>query len=791
MKKLLLSFYFLTIPLLIFAQIEKPIGINLNRVTDYSPEIVFVDAFKQARNWISHNEAPGGPWSTGVEVDYDENGYPLQIPFDNGVDSPQRVRTLMLWTLPEEGFPAGRARLIVKGKGRVRLLNSASGTYETPLDTYVDISTGSGIQLIIEESDINDHINDIKFILPGYGETYQEKTFTDEFLAFLDDFQLIRFMDWLQTNNSKVETWEDRTSKDRYSQSGGSGVAWEYIIELANTTKQDMWICIPHLADDDYITKTAELIHNTLDANINVYIEYSNEVWNSGFKQSNASWDLGEAAGLGTYHAGWKWTSKRSADIFYLFEQVFTNHDRLVKLIPSQSAYAGRSDHLMEYFEDPLYNPHGIKANALAIAPYFSTKANELAETITVEEIVELMDESLPKTFEDIQENLEVANKYNVELIAYEGGQHLAGSNIETIENEVLTEKFKAVNHHPDFQETYCKYLNYWYENVGEIFTHFSSHSKYGKHGSWGVKEHMNDFDNPKYLALQNCVFKDNNPEEIDPNADEDNDGVLDTLDKCPNTPIGITVNTNGCEIFSLPATNFTIQTIDESCMNSNNGKITISAQKTLNYNATLTLNSLNINKNFTDNIEFRDLDSGEYEICITVNDVTSYKQCNTVIISEPEVLSVESRINISQKTITLNLKGGELYTIELNNNVYKTSDKEITLPLSSYKINNVFVKTDKNCQGHYKDAINLHPKTLIYPNPVKGDYLQVHLKELQNEQIVEMLLITLDGKIILKDNFKTSEGYLTIDVSSVNEGLYLLKLKIENQIQTYKILRN
>ena len=795
MKKLLLLFYFFSIPLLILAQIEKPIGTNLNGVTDYSTELVFVDAFKQSRNWIAHNEASGSPWSSDVEIDYDENGYPLQIPFNNGIDPPQRVRALMLWALPDEGFPTGEARLIVEGKGRVRLRNSASGTFETPIDTYVSITPGTGVELIIEESDVNDHINDIKFILPGYGETYQEQTFTDEFLTFLEDFQVIRFMDWLRTNNSEVETWEDRTSKDRFSQAVGSGVAWEYIVELANTTKKDIWICIPHLADDNYITKTAELIQNTLNADINVYLEYSNEVWNNGFRQANASWELGEAAGLGEYHAGWKWTSKRSADLFYLFEQVFTNDERLIKIIPSQAAYIGRTEHLIDYFNDPALNPYGIEADAVAIAPYFAGQVannivtEDLVETITIKEIVDRMGASLSRSYEWIEGTNQLAKDNNLQLIAYEGGQHLVatGSNVNIAE---LTEKLIAANTHPDLQAYYCEYFDFWYENVGGMFAHFSSHGQYGRNGSWGVKQHMNDFNNPKYLALQNCVFIDNNPEEIDPEADEDGDGVIDTSDMCPNTPPDAIVNVNGCEVFTLPSSNFTIQTTGESCINSDNGSIVISALEELDYNAVLIQNTSNENKNFTSNVEFTNLPSGEYEICITVSQYSDYEQCYTVTISEPEALSVESRINVSEKTVTLDLNGGDLYTIELNGIVYKTSDKEITLPLSS-KVNNLIVKTDKDCQGQHTDAINLYPETLVFPNPVKGDYLQVYLKELVNEQIVKISLVSLDGKLVLKENYKSNEdGYINLNISGVNEGLYILKLNLDNQIHSFKILR-
>lgn len=83
----------------------------------------------------------------------------------------------------------------------------------------------------------------------------------------------------------------------------GKGGSWEHAILLANLTKKDAWINIPVRATDDYIRNLANLfkygsdgvnpyttpqrnpIYPPLDGNLNIYVEYSNEVWNSIFSQ--------------------------------------------------------------------------------------------------------------------------------------------------------------------------------------------------------------------------------------------------------------------------------------------------------------------------------------------------------------------------------------------------------------------------------------------------------------------------------------------------------------------------
>src|SRR2546423_15070872 len=51
---------------------KPPLGMNLSGVVDWSSEIVFVDAFKAARAWISQEK--GKPWGKGPALDLDEKG---------------------------------------------------------------------------------------------------------------------------------------------------------------------------------------------------------------------------------------------------------------------------------------------------------------------------------------------------------------------------------------------------------------------------------------------------------------------------------------------------------------------------------------------------------------------------------------------------------------------------------------------------------------------------------------------------------------------------------------------
>ncbi|MBK7010044.1 MAG: hypothetical protein IPH36_16110 [Saprospiraceae bacterium] len=59
------------------------------------------------------------------------------------------------------------------------------------------------------------------------------------------------------------------------------------MIQLCNELDKDLWICVPHLADSTYVANMAQLFLDSLDDHLNIYLEYSNEVWNWIFPQAH------------------------------------------------------------------------------------------------------------------------------------------------------------------------------------------------------------------------------------------------------------------------------------------------------------------------------------------------------------------------------------------------------------------------------------------------------------------------------------------------------------------------
>lgn len=132
---------------------------------------------------------------------------------------------------------------------------------------------------------------------------YPTDIFNSAFISYLEGLHLpyLRFMDWNDTNSNIDTDWADRTvtGKPSYRNEAAYGNAcapYEVQIALCNRMGADMWVNIPVRATDAYVTSLATLIEAELDPELNVYVEYGNESWNS----------------TGVFGAGYSWVMLRN-----------------------------------------------------------------------------------------------------------------------------------------------------------------------------------------------------------------------------------------------------------------------------------------------------------------------------------------------------------------------------------------------------------------------------------------------------------------------------------------------
>lgn len=469
------------------------LGINLAGPADWNTELPFNDVFRLSRTWISQRQ--GESWGKGPELKLDDRGWVTRLEQGCYAETP-------LCTITGGHYPAGQYTVLYEGEGTIDFWGAASVVSREPGRMAIDVNPEKGgFFLRLTKTNPENYVRDIRVIMPGAQGVWRR-----EFLRRWQGVACLRFMDFMETNNSPVATWKQRprTEDATYTR---HGVPLELMIDLSNRLQANPWFCMPHQADDEYVRNFAALVHEKLDPQLKVYVEYSNEVWNGQFAQHRYAGQQGQKLGLAEkpWEAAWRYTAVRSVEIFRIWEKAFGGTERLVRVLPSQAANAYVSRQIVE-FRDAYRH-----ADALAIAPYISLNvrpngdppAAEVAEW-TVEQLLEhVASKSLPESIRWIEENKKIADETNLKVIAYEAGQHLVG--IQGAENnETLTVLLHQANAHPRMGEIYTRYLAAWKEHGGDLLCHFSSTSQWSKWGSWGLLQYADDdpTQSPKFSAV-------------------------------------------------------------------------------------------------------------------------------------------------------------------------------------------------------------------------------------------------------------------------------------------------
>ena len=271
---------------------------------------------------------------------------------------------------------------------------------------------------------------------------------------------------------------------------------------------------------------------------------------------------------------------------------------------------------------------------------------------------------------------------------------------------------------------------------------------------------------------------------------DFDNDGVLNENDLCDETPIGAMVNTDGCEIFSLPADNYSIQTNGVSCSGKTNGIISISVSNTEHiYNLSIpeTEESYSLNTDNNHQLVIDELEIGSYTLNFTVEGQEGYLQTFEIGITEPPALSAKSSVNKKGKTMTMKLSGSDLYYAEVNGERRSYKLDNFTLQLRP-GMNTVKISTPQDCQGIHVEQIFISEQVKHYPNPVQGE-LNLVIPGEDRETTVE--IYDRSGKLLkCEENLIPFSRIVTINTTELRTDIYVVKVNGQTVEQTFKMIK-
>lgn len=511
--------------------VGRSLGIGLNKISDWSTQLPFVDAFKSARAWLPQNTST---WDTKEPLNLDANGWVRSLPIATATETYRYAGTLLLLTAERR---SGRYIVEYDGKGTLDYGLDAKKlkTESQPGRDLIQIdgTRSNGTHLIVRSTDpdnTGDYVRNIRVYheddLPLRELGLQ---FNPAFLQKVKAFGTLRFMDWMRTNFSPIRTWAERPQLHDASWAK-KGIPVELMVELANETGCSPWFNMPHQATDEYIRNFATYVRDHLDPRLHAYVEFSNEVWNWQFSQAQYALQQAENLWGKSVSGGYmQWYGVRTAQMSEIWKSVFgTQRDRVVAVLATQTGWQGLEDYALN---TPAWvaagnQPAWKSVDAYAVTGYFSGRLGHAESADTVRSWLTEPDGGFSKAFQQLrsggllpgknqdsvadtlrsfQYQAKVAQKYGLQLVAYEGGQHIVG--ISGIENDTqLTNFFIALNRRPEMQALYQQLLDGWYQAGGTLFNHFVDVSSSDKWGSWGALESLNQTTSPKYAALMDFI---------------------------------------------------------------------------------------------------------------------------------------------------------------------------------------------------------------------------------------------------------------------------------------------
>jgi hypothetical protein len=482
-------------------------------------DLAFVDLVKTTRGF--YNTA--GRKASNGNIDFaktDTNGWPIEDFSFTAVDNSECKINVDAGTY-KMSF-AGPAGVTVTGSTGV---TATKLSYSNGIYTY-NVVVGTTQKLTLTFKNTQGKVKNIKLFQPGYALS-STQVFTTKYINFVKTVgpTVLRFMDWTKTNGDPEVNWTDRpkttdATQAKASEAGGlqplKGIAWEYVVQFANLVNRSVWINVPAAATDDYVKQLATLFHTKLNPGLTVYVEYSNEVWNSSYpqhayndQQTQASLSSNPNTELNYDHLAVNSTNfhifaerryaRRVEQIAQLFKIYFgADKSRVRMMLDGQASQLSRFDNELAYLKlkygDPKNYLYGI-----GIAPYFNLGSTNTKPNATKQDILNAMNASVNAYINGstISTAFSKASSYGLRLVGYEGGPDTYGAmNIAAK---------RAASLDPQIQTIIVKYLNNWYAKGGALFNYYTigGRSYNSPYGTWSISEDIDITNSYKIKAFQ------------------------------------------------------------------------------------------------------------------------------------------------------------------------------------------------------------------------------------------------------------------------------------------------
>lgn len=499
---------------------KNNMGINLWFISSWSKAYTFVDVMKEARNeWMRYIPE----LKNSVVTEVDELGNPKTDAVKLIFESTPNI--------------IGIYSLSFKGKAeKIEILGVAGEVREIQYDEKNNTTTAK-VEILAEgtivyisfkgtrrtpDSEPETGITDVHLYRPGYPAD-GSITFTDELLAAVKKFQVIRFMEWSEINKNPSQTWSERnlpeySTQNRalgnsiftVAQGGKAGVAYEYMIQLCNEANCDLWVNIPVNADDDYIANLAKLIHYgrkgsdgkdylPLKPNLKVYVEYGNEIWNTSLKgclwvdglwksiQTDSTHPIFFDGNKNEYVGRYRYVGWKTVCMSNIFRAEFGDRQMMSRIRPvleGQLANKIWMTYALEFIEKYYATPRdGMSAKEVSYfiyggggSAYYGINIDKTKYSDAEYLMAHHFDEGMypDKTWlAQTKEDSILMKNYGLKKIAYEGGPGVDYYDTVNKKSTLTIDQQRAVNANPKMKDMIIKCQDAWSEVDGDLLAYY------------------------------------------------------------------------------------------------------------------------------------------------------------------------------------------------------------------------------------------------------------------------------------------------------------------------------
>jgi PKD repeat protein len=411
------------------ADCAMEIGTNLPGFADWEPHRAMRNFMKNTRGEAIPYTSACNCWSFGQDtiqnifsqMDFDADGYPTSLPQNTTFGN-----VMFRYFVSSEGrnMPPGQTYvLLYEGNGTFDISGTLTNVNQTSGRIQFTLGGDGTFWFQLTQSTLGNHVRNIRIVrLADEFADITNQPFYQGFVDKIAPFSVIRYMDWQHTNNNPMVQWSERPLLGRFSYGDERGVPYELIIQLANQTKKDIWICVPHAADDNFITQMATLFKTQLDPDLTIYLEYSNEVWNWIFSQANYNNDnrpfnlnYGRAMAL------------KAKNTFDLWHAVFAGETcRVKRVLGIQAGFNYLNEQILAHLDQDDWD-YGSPTHYFGL-DHEDNGVPRLNSSSTVAHIMQNAQNNFNNFKQLIKQDYRNVQVFGKDVITYEGGQHFVGN---------------------------------------------------------------------------------------------------------------------------------------------------------------------------------------------------------------------------------------------------------------------------------------------------------------------------------------------------------------------------